>query len=151
MEVVFRGFFNFFTPAAEKDQGRDGQAPEYSRSVGRPFCQKAHRAAEQEEIGHRPQKEGDCHIDAQLPAAGGDGVEKEPRGDQYPEQQVQGRPQQGEPDPAPEQAEKVVHQPQPGPQPQGPQEGQGLAPQVDAHPYRNSRARKPPRSPPSSS
>lgn len=151
MEVVFCSLFNFFALPAQEHQRGHGQPPEEGGGVGHSLGEKAHRAAEQEEVGRRPQKEGQGHVNPQLPAPGGDGVEEEPGGDHHPEQQVQDRPQQGEPDPAPEQAEKVVHQPQPGPQPQGPQEGQGLAPQVDAHPYRNSRARKPPRSPPSSS
>ena len=105
MEVVFCSLFNFFPPRPQKDQRGDRQAPQQGRGVGQQLGQGPHRAAEEEEVGHRPQEEGGRHVDAQLPAPHGDGVAEEPGGDRHPEGEVQDRPHQGPPHPEAEEAE----------------------------------------------
>ena len=152
MEVFFCGFLNFFHQAGQAAEGEAEQAEQGGDPVGQGVGQKEGRRTEHQEVEHRPQGEGGRHIEAQHPAGGG-GVGEEASGDQHPEAQIQGGAQQGDTQAPPQDPEKVVDQAQAAPQGGRPQEGAGLIGQVDAHgrAYRNSRARKPPRPPPSSS
>ena len=133
MEVLLCNFFNFFTDMPQQDQGKCAELPEKSDPVGHQTGQKEGRTAQRQKIDARPQEEGQHHINAQLPAPGGDGIEKEPRGDQSPEEEIQRGAQQGEPDPPPEDAEQIIYQAQRRPQAGGAQERKGLVQKVDAH------------------
>ena len=126
MEVLLCNFFNFFTDMPQQDQGKCAELPEKSDPVGHQTGQKEGRTAQRQKIDDRPQEEGQHHINAQLPAPGGDGIEKEPRGDQSPEEEIQRGAQQGEPDPPPEDAEQIIYQAQRRPQAGGAQERKGL-------------------------
>lgn len=150
MEVPFHNFLNFFTPPNQKTERGSGQAAEKRSQIGRFAGQEEDRAAEQPEIGCAAQKERGDHIEPQLPAPRSDGIEEQDCGGQEPEGQIQSRSDQRQPEPPPEGAEQVVGQPQRRAQQHGAQQRPGLVQQVYLH-YRNSRARKPPRSPPPSS
>lgn len=126
MEVGFCVFFNFFTQPSQENQREHGQPPKKGNSVRHKPLQKEGRTAEEQKIEDRAQKEGCRHIDTQLSAAGGDGVEKESGGHQDPKEEIQRRTQQGQPDPAAQDTKEVVHQAQGGPQQGGPQKGHGL-------------------------
>lgn len=150
MEVPFYNFPDFFHGPGQEEEGGGGQPEQPGGEAGRQAGEQQHRRAQEPEIDAAPQQEGGDCIEPQLPAPPEDGIEEEPHSGQDPEEQVQGRAQEGQADPPPEGAHQVVGHAQPGPQQHRPQEGPGLVQQVDLH-YRNSRARKPPRSPPASS
>lgn len=152
MEVFFCGLLNFFHQADQTAEREDEQAEQGGDPVGQYAGQEEDRRTEQQEVEHRPQGEGGGHVEAQHPAGGG-GIGEEASGDQQPEAQIQGGAQQGDAQAPPQNPKEVVYQAQSAPQGGRPQEGAGLVGQVDAHGpvYRNSRARKPPRPPPSSS
>ena len=104
MEVLLCNFFNFFTDMPQQNQGKCAELPEKSDPVGHQTGQKEGRTAQRQKIDDRSQEEGQHHINAQLPAPGGDGIEKEPRGDQSPEEEIQRGAQQ------PEDAEQIIYQ-----------------------------------------
>ena len=140
----------FFPAAQQEGKGRGGQTAQEGQQVGGAAGEEEDAGAEKQKIDAGAQEEGGHHVQPELSPAPGDGEEEDAGGGEDPEQQVQGGEQQREAEPVPDGAQQVVGQAQKGAQEERAQEGMGLVRQVDFH-YRNSRARKPPRSAPSSS
>lgn len=124
--------------------------PQKGNSVGNSPGGEEGGGAEGQKIDHRPQEEGQQDKNAQFALARRDGKEKEGGGDRRPKQNIQQGGQKGQADPVPQQAEEIVQQPHPCAQKGGGEEDRQLPRKTDVH-QRNSRDKKPPRAPPSSS
>lgn len=150
MEVVFCNLERFFTQEPQKAYRIRQYFPQKGNPVRNEAGQEQRRAAERKEIDHRAQEYGQKHKDAHLPSPGRNDEEEERGCDRQPEQEVQKRAQKGDAHPAPQETEEVVEKSAADPQHRRAQEYGQLSGEADLH-QRNSRDKKPPRSPPSSS
>lgn len=109
-EEIFEIFLNFFRCASQQAQWEQQKPDQSPHHIGHNIPQREHPGTQTEKIGHRSAKQRQQHVDAHFPAGGRNGEQEQHHGDRGPEQQVQDRTEQRQPQPSPQQAKQVIQE-----------------------------------------
>ena len=146
--MIFQKFF----PGPSHAAGGGGEKPPKRPDQPRQPQQRGqHQAAEREKIQAAPQSRRSHVVDAHLSVVPQEGEGEQGRRRPQPEQQVQQEGQPGQLQAAAQGAHPIVDKAQRRPQQEAQAKDRRLARDVHVHGQRSRRARKPPRSRPSSS
>ncbi len=139
---------NFFCASPRQPKGKGAKSPYFAPQPGQKALYFPHQRAEQQEIGHRAQKDGHKGVDLYLAPCGGDGVDQNTPAHAAPEQHVQRRRPHPAPPPQTEEPQQVVKGPdakaQHKPAPEDGGLDNGVVAQAQGRTHRNSRLKKPP-------